>query len=180
MGLLKQWLRYETADLVSPLPPAQCVERLRAALDEDGAPVLGNVGTASLRLRKVLGENVHNSFQTYLRATLDAAGAGTRLNCRFGPHPFVVAFMLFWFLAVLGFLVGFSIFFAGSVGDPMARGMTTIIPIFMFVFGIGMVTFGRHWSRDEARFLLEFLQQTIAARPVTLGKAAPSESVVQR
>ena len=39
-----------------------------------------------------------------------------------------------------------------------------LVPIGLFAFGIVLPKFGRSMSRGEERFLLEFLQDTLAAR----------------
>src|SRR5262249_30190429 len=103
--MLTRWLGYETVVLDSPLPRDECVRRLREAVENElpaHARVVGRVDDSSLRLRKRLIA-ARNSFQTCLTATIEDEGGSTRLFCRFGPHGFVVVFMLFWFLAVLGF-----------------------------------------------------------------------------
>src|SRR6266540_3270680 len=93
-------------DLVSHLPPDECVRRLRAktgrwkgawtvylggwkVFSDDpivtDSEVIGHVGETSLRIcRRVPNEN---AFQIWLFGKLKNENGGTRLRCRFGLNP---------------------------------------------------------------------------------------------
>ena len=90
--------------VISLLPREDCVRRLQEQVEREGSglgkrPVIGRVRDTSLRLRKrVKGRN---SFQTFLFAGVSSVAGHTRFECRFGMHPAVIAFMAFWFGALL-------------------------------------------------------------------------------
>jgi len=170
---LKSWLGYNTDILRSPLPMPECLDRLRAAIeDEEGdSRVVGKVVAQSLRLRKRLPEESHNSFQTYLNATVEPDGAATRLVCRFGPHPLVIVFVLFWCLSLVGVTVAIKL-----VAAPDLPAAALAVPVIMALMAVAIVGGGRRFARDERGFLLDFLRETIDARSL----AARVESVVRR
>jgi hypothetical protein len=164
--------------LFSPLPPAECVSRLAAAMDTERSalfslaglfgsrPVVGRVTETSLRLRKRIG--YRNSFQSYLAATLRSEAGGTVISGEVAMHPFVRVFMFIWFSGVV--LIGGTMFVA-TVGTMLFSAgsqhqnawMGAVIPPLMLAFGFGLVRFGRYLARDETRFLRDFLIQTLDA-----------------
>jgi len=185
MQRLKRWLGYETKVLVSPLPRTDCAARLRALTQSEwtlfgSSPVIGRVGDSTLKLRKRPPAMMHNSFQTYLRGALTDEGASTRLTCRFGLHSFVAVFMVFWFgmlwvfasiglVAWLNHPADFSFLILGLVG-----------PLVMTTFGIGLVAFCRYLARDEQRFLLDLLRDTIRAEEAPPTQTRDYQPAVQR
>jgi hypothetical protein len=179
MSILRRWLGYETDVLISPLPIDECVSRLRAVVTEEG--VIGEVGENTLRLRKALAEGAYNSFQTYLRATLESERMSTRLICRFGPHPFVAVFMVFWVCLALAIAVAILII-NSPASDPgdMTGIFVAAAPFVMIPMGIAMAVGGRHIARGERPFLLDFLRKTIDARQRPQSDAARSTPVVER
>ena len=179
MGL-KSCLGYARDELIAPLSPEECVTRLN---DKVGgmfgdSPVVGSVGTRSLRLRKRL-HNANNSFQTYLRATLNGEGKATRLSCRFGPHPAVVAFMLFWLVFATAIGIAFvSLGGQAEGGDvPMA---VRFMPFLMLPFGIALFIGGRYWARHERQFLLDFLHETLDARLLSTSTTTRAAPMIER
>jgi hypothetical protein len=156
-------------ELLSPLSREVCAARLRDAVDSGwrifgGKPAIGRVDESSFRIRKRLGATFHNSFQTYLTGRLESDGSGTRVQCRFGMHPFVRGFMALWFAMLLAFTAAGIMM--GAHGSARGFPLVGIIgPAIMAVFGVGLVFFGRFFARNEQRFLLDFLAQTIEARP---------------
>jgi hypothetical protein len=179
---LLRWSGDETIELISPLPQEECIARLRQAVGSEwslsgGAPAIGRVGDASFRIRKRLPAAVHNSFQTRLRGTLSPAGTGTHLHCHLGMHPLIGIFMPLWFCLVLAFAAGWIVIGVerGATGMQFWAGL--IIPVFMLVFGVGLIAFGRFLARNERPFLLDFLRQTVDAQPIARQEPA---AVVQR
>lgn len=165
--------------LFSPLPPAECASRLAAAMDVERSPlfsvaglfgskpVIGRVTETSLRLRKRIG--YQNSFQSFLVATLRGEAGGTVISGEFAMHPFVNAFMFVWFGGVIliggtGFLAAVGTIFFVSGSQRQTAWMGVVIPPLMLAFGFGLVRFGRYLARDEARFLTDFLAQTLDAK----------------
>ena len=178
MGL-RRWLGYETDLLISPLPLEACMTQLKGAAAEDGV-VVAAIGANSLRLRKRLEEESHNSFQTYLRATLHSEGNATRLNCRFGPHPFVMVFMVFWFLLALGIAAAILVISSSGTDAGEIPSIAAMMPFMMAPMGIVVVAIGRRFARGERQYLLDFLSDTIAARPAPASRPGPTGAVVQR
>ena len=93
-----------TFDLISPLPLADCIRRLRAATDSAFAiagskPVLGAVGDTSIRLRR--RTYYRHSSQYWLSGQFVEAGGQTRLHCTVGLHPFMRTLLEYWVGAVM-------------------------------------------------------------------------------
>jgi cytochrome c peroxidase len=154
--------------VVSSLPREDCARRLREAIDGDMVifgkkPVIGRVGDAQLRLRKrIKGKN---SFQTFLRARVFRDPGGTRFECRFGMHPAVIAFMAFWFGAVLTIGAAAAIEVSGiAAAMSVAEPIVLLAPLAMVAFGIGLVSLGRYSSREHQRFLTDFLCATVQGK----------------
>jgi hypothetical protein len=163
-------------ELVSPLPPEECAARLREATDNEGLlswfrsrPVIGRVSGRSVRLRKRIGYG--NSFQAILVGRLEERDGGTVFRGKAGVSTFVTIFMAAWFCGV-GLLGGaMSVIAIGEMlgvkfGErPMERSLAlplvAVIAPLMLTFGVGLVRFGRWLARDEERFLVAFVADTI-------------------
>ncbi|HEY1385674.1 MAG TPA: hypothetical protein VGF43_18765 [Dongiaceae bacterium] len=183
MGLMR-WLGYQTDELVSPLSIIECTDRLRSATQSEWAifgtrPVVGKVGEKSFRLRKRLKMS-RNSFQTYLSAKLSSEGMSTRLTCRFGMHPFVVVFMIVWFGGVTAGAIGSLVFGLRHYSSGTMPSAGPLVPWGMVVFGIALVGVGRAMARGERQFLLDFLRETVDARPDISRAMTRVVSVVRR
>ena len=158
-------------DLISPLPRDECVRRLRALTGRawivfSGRPVIGYVGERSLRLSKRVW--YHNSFQVCLFGDFLEENDQTRLRCRFGIHPLDAAFMAVWFAGVL--LIGGAMsattvasLLSGRDSIPANAWLVIVFPLLMLGLGVAMITFGKFLSRNERRFLIDFLGRTIDA-----------------
>ena len=164
-----------TFDLISPLPLAECIRRLRAATDSGFAiagskPVLGAVGDTSITLRR--RSFYRHSAQYWLSGQFVETGGETRLHCTVGMHPFMRTLLDYWVGAVmLGggyvFLRAVRMFFAahGALPDPWPDTLwlgLVLLPLFLG-FGIVLLVFGDQLSPDEPRFLVEFVARTIDA-----------------
>jgi hypothetical protein len=165
--------------LLTPLTPTECALRLTAAIDAERSaffslagllgskPVAGRVTESSLRLRKRIG--YRNSFQSFLTATMQQELGGTVISGEVGMHPFVRVSMFIWFGGVI--LIGGTIFAAsissmifGSGSLRQNAWLGAVIPPVMLAFGYGLIRFGRYLARHDARFLTDFLIQTLDAR----------------
>jgi hypothetical protein len=163
-----------TFDLLSPLPLAECVRRLKAATDGAWAvagskPVLGSVGDKSLRLRQ--RTYYRHSSQCWLSGKFVEENGQTRLRCSTGLHPFVRVFLEYWIGAV--FLGGGAVFvwtvrsLWGAHGPlPPNLWLGLIVPPLMLFFGAIFLAFGDYFSGEESRFLVEFVERTIDAHEV--------------
>lgn len=153
-------------DLISPLSREECVQRLRSKADPAwSGSIVGSVGETSFRWRKRI--YYRNSFQYSLSGKLIDDNGQTRLHCRIGLHPFVRAFLAFWFGVVLIACGVVTVSIAGALarGAPLATLQPgAAIPFLMLVGGFALLMFGRYLSRDEPDFLIDVLRQTIEAR----------------
>ncbi len=57
-------------------------------------------------------------------------------------------------------------------GNPVAA----LIPVFMLLFAVGLVRFGRYLARDEERFLVAFVAEVLEARVETDVYSGPKEA----
>src|SRR5277367_2110356 len=163
-------------EVFSPFTPADCASRLREAIDGGvmvslfgmgSKPVIGRVSESSFRLRRRI--RYHNSYQTYLTATMRPELGGTVISGVCAIHPLVRIFNIVWFGGVA--LIGGAVFLAtgwnalsGKSGESRDTLLGMIIPLVMLAFGIGLVRFGRYLARNDPRFLITFLIQTLNAR----------------
>lgn len=76
--------------------------------------------------------------------------------------------MFIWFGGVI--LIGGTIFLpatglmiSGSASQLQNAWLGALIPPVMLAFGYGLIRFGRYLARHEARFLTDFLIQTLDA-----------------
>ncbi len=166
-------------ELYSSLSPSDCAERLSQAIDRERVisfsftgshPVAGRVDGSSFRIRQRL--HYRNSFQTFLAGSIQPQGTGSIIRGDFAMHGFVRAFMPVWFggVALLGsvfFVVALLTIFAGTSSQRSGAWAGLVVPPLMFVFGIALVRFGRYLARDEARFLTDFLRETLQANDNT-------------
>ena len=170
-----------TIELRSSLSVADCVARLREAIDPPSTlfgsrPVVGRVDSGGFRLHKRI--HYRSSFQTHAMARFREAEAGTHVSCRFGVHPVILVFFVVWMSIVLVVgarglvIVVDAVFSARPEGAaPFAVPLAgALLPLGMLVFGAGLFCFGRWLARDEERFLADFLRVTLKAR------IAPAES----
>ena len=151
---------------VSPLPREECVRRLKEKVrlfwgGAKDAP-RGRVSDRGATLRMPIW--YRNSFQTILRLSLsDNPAGGTDLTCRFGINRFVLVFLGFWFAGVAGFGI-LAVAQTPFSGETVAVSMP-LAPLFMIVFGSGLVGFGRYIARNEKAELLAFVAGTLDAVP---------------
>jgi hypothetical protein len=159
-------------DLISTLACDECVRRLRANTGSwwfpavfSNKPVAGHVKETSFRIRKRIA--YRNSFQPHLSGELCDDSGRTRVRCRLGMHPAVVAFMVIWFGAVMivgGTVAMRAIGFVLRGGAPADAWLGIAAPTIMLAGGAALVGHGHFLGRNEPRFLLNFLRDTIAAR----------------
>lgn len=163
--------------LITNLQRTVCVERLREAVDGSlvpfgKKPVIGSVGDRKAMLRKRL--RGRNSFQTCLRVVFADTPSGTRLDCRGGMHPAVIGFMTIWLggVALFGGAVFLSsvIALTGAAESEIPPAIGLAAPPALLLFGLLLMLGGRGAARTEETFLLDFVGETLEARP-----AVPSE-----
>ena len=153
-------------ELVSPLPLVECQRLLNLGLQRSTA-VEGSVKGTRLRARKRIF--YRNSFQIRLSASLIEEGSHTRIICRFGMHPVVIAFLVFWFGVLLfigggGIIAGVVELISGLHSE--ARDLVgSLIPAMMLMFGVMMLLVGRYLAAGDRRTLTGFVRETLNALP---------------
>jgi len=157
----------KTFDLVSPLAPDECVRRLRANTGgwRGNKPIVGLVKDTSFRLRKrhTRAKETH----PHLSGDLLDEGSGTRVRCRFGMHRVVVGLFVIFFgyLLVVGAKDAISAIGSMLGGHTPADAWYSItFPLFVLVIVTAFVRIVPSVYRNDLRFLLDFLRDTIAAR----------------
>jgi hypothetical protein len=148
--------------LTTSLSEPEVMQRLRDCVDTKwlggSSAIRGNIGTRSFSLRCRIA--YRNSFQTNLRGRLVNEGTSTRIRCYAGMHPFVIAFMIFWFAVVS---VGTT-----AVLQELAEGEVSpfglLIGLGLPVFGVVLVAVGRYFARTESETLIAFLEETLDAQ----------------
>jgi hypothetical protein len=154
-------------ELVSPLPLAECVRRLRAATDGRWAiagtkPVLGFVGDTSIRLRR---RTEYRQGSCWVAAEFAEEFGWTRLYGRTGLHPMLRAVLEIWIGGVL--VIGGAVLFK-TVRMYLNEGVTAeilwlgiVLPLVILGFGVILLVAGEYFPADEPRFLIEFIARTI-------------------
>jgi hypothetical protein len=167
-----------TFDLVSPLPLAECVRRLREATDSSFAiagskPVLGTVRETAVRLRR--RSYYRQSSQCWLSGKFVEDGGLTRLHCTVGMHPVMRTLLEYWVgaVALAGgyvFLRSLRLFFNahGALPDPWPDylWLGLVVPPLLLGFGAVLLAFGDHNFGSDPRFLVEFVARTIDGKEV--------------
>jgi hypothetical protein len=163
----------------SALSPDAVLETLARTTDEEGMTpfslsgfkgkqaFLSKVDGNRFRLRKRIF--YRNSFARHLSALLAPDLAGARIEAHFAMSFFVRGFMIIWF----GFLALVEI----SAIITTARALLTsgrhlstdecmllVVPTAMLIFGWLLVSFGLRLSRKAEREMIEFVENTLAAR----------------
>ena len=121
----------------------------------------------SFQLRKRLWYS--NGFQTYFYGVMRAERDGTVISGRFGTHPshrilLIGAGVFFRLLECIGFLTLMRHHDEGSRASYSNDMITMLGPIGVAGSMYLIVRFGRFVARDEARFLKEFVGQTLETR----------------
>jgi hypothetical protein len=166
--------RTMTFDLVSPLPLAECILRLRAATDSRFAiagrkPVLGTVRDTTIRLRR--RRYYRHGAQCWLSGTFTEDGGRTRLHCTVGIHPLVRTFLEYWVVCIfLGggwvFVRTLRTYWAAQGPLPESLWLGLVVPPLLLGFGVIMLALSEHSFGDDPRFLIEFVARTIDGKEV--------------
>jgi hypothetical protein len=153
-------------ELVSPFPLVECQRLLDLGLQRSTA-VEGSIKGTRLRARKRIF--YRNSFQIRLSASLLEEGAHTRIVCRFGMHPVVITFLVFWFGALLfigggGIIAGVVELISGSRSE--ARDLVgLLIPALMLMFAAMILLVARYLAAGERLTLTGFVREALKASP---------------
>jgi hypothetical protein len=165
--------------LHSALTPEGVADALRRTIDEEkrtlfsfsgyrgSLPVLGDVTSSTFRLQR--RGYWRNDFAPHLYGQFRKEGGGTRIETYFDTSRWVKMFMRFWLAGVA--LLGGPMFVLSLLdrytGSHYTTGDTWVgIIVFpaMVAWGFLLPKIGRLFGRGGERFLLEFVQQTLAAQ----------------
>lgn len=115
--------------------------------DNSEPPFLGKVNDDSFRVRRDI--RYRNSFLPLIWGRIASGAGGSHLSVTMFLHPFVAAFMAFWFSGV-----GYGAWRFLTLPSH-ANKFGSFIPAGMFVFGIALVCGGFFPEALKARRLLE-------------------------
>ena len=159
-------------ELSSPLPPEECLRRLRAASDPwwkifGSKPAIGSVlGGLFWGCRRI---SYRNSWQTVAYARVRAATDGSHIIVRFGLDPFVFVLTVIWFgvacLAAAGLCLH-GVIRLSSDAASVGNWMIVLAPLAFLGLAFGQLAFCRWLARNEKAFLTEFLMGTMSASKV--------------
>jgi len=119
------------------------------------------------KFRLYVRRDYRNSFAPLFSGRLVPQTTGTRVEGRFGMHPFVKIFLAVWFAGVViigGFIFVSSIgqALSGDVSDNSKRHIGIVVPPILLGFGVLLVRFGKKLGRDEETRILSWLKRSFA------------------
>jgi NADH:ubiquinone oxidoreductase subunit K len=159
--------------IYSPLSVEECLNMLKSAVVQDtlfgtmfinSGSIIGKFNGESFRLRQK--RSYGNAFGPYFYGKLRQTENGTEISGQFRIQPFVIAFMAFWFGAVLlggGGMALSSLSQLITGHDDHAKNANFLLgilsPLIMLVLGGAMVGFGKWLGKSEEVKMTGFLQQ---------------------
>ena len=155
------WSRGSKYELVIPLRPEDCAERIRPYIQpvfsmSSDRPLRGQVSARSFSLCRN-SPKFRNSFAAFASGRWEAEGARTRVVMRVGVNQVVILFMGLWF-GMLG-LATLAIWLGVLTGQaPLLMGLG---PLLMAVMGVGMVVVGTRLGQDDEAVLVKTLEQAL-------------------
>jgi len=165
--------------LHSSLAPTALADALRRSIDEERRTlfslsgyrgscfVLGEVKESTFRLQK--RRYWRNDFAPHLYGQFQPEAGGSRIEAHFDVSRSVKTFMKIWLAGAT--LLGTPIFVLSAIDALAGSHHTTgdvrvglIVPPALILWGFALPKLGRLFGLRDERFLLEFVQQTVAAR----------------
>ena len=129
--------------------------------------VLGEVRESTFRLQK--RRYSRNDFAGHFYGTVQAEPSGSRIEDYFDAPRWARYFMRFWLAGAV--LCGAPIFvltlldvLTGSHHTTGDTWVGLVVPPALILFGTVLPKLGRVFGRGDRKLMLEFLQQTVAAR----------------
>jgi hypothetical protein len=165
--------------LHSALAPNAVADALRRSMDEKrwtlfslsgyrgNRPLLGKVGENTFTVQK--RKYSRNDFAGHLFARFEPEGDGTRIEAYFDAPPWARYFMRIWLTGAV--LIGTPIF-VGTVIDMITGShhlsgdnwVGLVVPAALVLYGIGFPKIGRLFGKADRRFILDQVQNILAAR----------------
>ncbi len=162
------------AEFPSSYPPAEAVERLRAATKRSafsalaGQAAVGKVTEERVSLQRVI-PLVNNGFKPFFVGQFQTRNGTTVLVGRFGMTIFTKVFMTFWLGMVLVIAIG--VLLGGAVKG--ASGAMQFAPFLMFGAGLGLIGLGKWFARNDVKWLTKVISEALA--PTVLRDPVPAE-----
>lgn len=181
----------------STLTTADCIQTFIDNVGEDrvafpyvSRPFFGRVRGHRFRLR---ARRVHrNPFAPVFYGTFRELPGGTLIEGHVRIHPLVRLFAVLWLAFPGVFLCGFACAIGRGLipilvgaenssiqiaGDELAEFIRGALVLLGFaLLGVGMILFGKFLGRTEEEAILQFLQDTLDARPADPGERADARS----
>jgi len=159
-------------DLLSPLPRAECAQRLRQQVGSEwslvtNSGVVGSVDGDHFQIRKKI--YYRNSFQRRLYGQLsDVPGGGTRIRGETRERDLKWVFVLAGALSAVAFIVVAVTLFTQrqalrDVPPIVFVGPALVVPLLAAIM-VGAVALGRRLARSGEVFLVDWLERTLDAR----------------
>jgi hypothetical protein len=165
--------------LHSALAPNAVADTLRRSIDEQrwtpfslsgykgNLPLLGEVTENTFKVQK--RKYYRNDFAGQLYARFEGEPGGTRIEGYFDYPPWARYFMRIWLAFAV--LVGTPLFL-GALSDRVTGShymngdnwVGLLVPPMLVLFGTVLPKFGRLLGKSNERFMLEHIQNTLAAR----------------
>ncbi|HLJ90423.1 MAG TPA: hypothetical protein VKZ53_26680 [Candidatus Angelobacter sp.] len=165
--------------LHSALAPNAVADALLSSMDEEqwtlfsmsgyrgNRPVLGEVSQKTFRLRKRI--NHRNDFARQFYGRFEPEPGGTRIEGHFDTPGLSKYFMRIWLAFAV--LIGVPIFIqtaiaivGGSHSASDNEWIGLVVPPVLVLFGIALPKIGRLLGKGDEHFIVEHLQNTLAAR----------------
>jgi hypothetical protein len=172
-----RWLRdllYETApaEFRSSYSVVESVQRLSAATSRWGFSVgetraVGKVAPESVRLQRVI-PMVRNGFKPFFVGRFETRDGGTVLAGHFGMSAFAKVFVTAWLTMAAVFAAVFLA--AHFISKPPSSAWLPIVPLVMLAGGIGLVSLGKWFARNDAAWLSGVISQALSAPGETMPK----------
>ncbi|NES17781.1 MAG: hypothetical protein F6K41_02285 [Symploca sp. SIO3E6] len=121
---------------------------IRWNFSDNHAPYEGTISSSGFEIRRII--NYRNSFLPNIRGRFDSSSAGTQIRITMGLHPFVIAFLLFWYsvwysVSIPHFLFGA---FSGDLDTWLALPFVVMPIVLLFLFWCWF-WYEAHRSRQE-------------------------------
>ncbi|MFK7971608.1 MAG: hypothetical protein AB8F95_14680 [Bacteroidia bacterium] len=119
-------------------------------------PYSGSIHGMSFSIQRII--NYRNSFLPKIEGELEEDLFGTTITVKMKPHLAILVFMSIW----LGFV---GLFLLAMVAVSIRKEtfeIITLIPVFMLLFGYGLITFGfKHESLKSKKYLAELFEAEV-------------------
>lgn len=155
-------------DMVSPLSPHQCAERINAATDSGwslfgGHQVIGKLdrGGGALVWRHRFTQN---SFRPILRVRFKPVEGGAQVRCRAGLSYFTLIFSAVWcgFVLMIARFTTLVYLIALVRGDqPPMDAIGGLFPLMMLAFFVALAGGGWMLNRGDIPLLVNFVRKKL-------------------